>query len=61
MPVFERAGIGLLYFLNNLGDPIRTKKGRTFALFDFSYLLGDQRAAVHEGKQFFVYGINLDA
>ena len=61
MLVLERPLVGLLDLLDHLGHPVGAEKGCAFAFLDFPDLLCDLGAAVQQGKQFPVQGVDLDA
>ena len=61
MFVLERSGVGLLDLLNNLGDPIRSKKRRAFKPFDLSHLFGDLRTLIQKSQQLQIQRVNPDA
>ena len=61
MGVLERAGVGGLDLLDDLGHAVRAEEGRAFPLLDLADLLGHAGASVQQIQQLLVDIVDLHA
>ena len=61
MAVSQRPRVGLLDFVDDLGNPVGTEKRGAFLFFDFAHRFSHPGAVIEKREQLLVDGVDLDA